>query len=363
MLPPSCAVKSPSRSDMSSSEEVEITVPEAATVRSSAPQSQKRLEDASAAQVEPAASFRDVSIASQASPYWPDYMHAPSLTIARSFCTHPQLFTFAQTSDHLLLGVVVIGNVIAGALRPGANILFGDSFDSTTITLQDFWDRFAGFGFIGLGIAVSQSIATTACEVTQHRQVAEWKKASLRAVLRQDLGWYDVNQPQELTSRMAEALVLIEAGLSSSTFNLFNALGEWRVMTRVAVLIERRAAACLACNVRATAHRPGARGAHHRLLLPVGSCAGRSGRVPPPHLCDCPLGRHQPHDDAARAERVCGSRRRGLGGARRVAHRRLVWDGGVCGEQVRAPGQGHGRGGPTPHLAPFPPSRARRSCL
>ena len=53
-----------------------------------------------------------------------------------------------------------------------------------------------------------------------------WKKEYLKSILRQDVGWYDVNRPQELSTRMGESLVHIEKGLHSSNGNIFSNTGQ-----------------------------------------------------------------------------------------------------------------------------------------
>jgi hypothetical protein len=45
------------------------------------------------------------------------------------------------------------------------------------------------------------------------------------------VGWYDVNRPQELSTRMGESLVYIEKGLHSSNGNIFSNAGQVRGCT------------------------------------------------------------------------------------------------------------------------------------
>jgi ATP-binding cassette subfamily B (MDR/TAP) protein 1 len=72
--------------------------------------------------------------------------------------------------------------------------------------------------------ALFEGIGTTCIEWSKNRQVAKWKKGYIKGILRQDVGWYDTNKPQELSTRMGESLVLIEKGLGSGTMGLISML-------------------------------------------------------------------------------------------------------------------------------------------
>jgi ATP-binding cassette subfamily B (MDR/TAP) protein 1 len=84
----------------------------------------------------------------------------------------------------------------------------------------------------GVGTAAAEAAGSTAIENAKHRQITLWKKEYLKSILRQDVGWYDVNRPQELSTRMGESLVYIEKGLHSSNGNIFSNKGQvsggWR---------------------------------------------------------------------------------------------------------------------------------------
>ena len=73
--------------------------------------------------------------------------------------------------------------------------------------------------------AFFEGVGTLLIELSKNRQVAKWKKGYIKGILRQDVGWYDVNKPQELSTRMGEALVQIEAGLGVGTMGLICAGG------------------------------------------------------------------------------------------------------------------------------------------
>lgn len=77
-----------------------------------------------------------------------------------------------------------------------------------------------------LNLGVYQGVAIFACIfvgslaglAAQHRIVGRWKVMLLEGILRQDIGWYDLQQPQELAGRMGEAMVHIEKAFSLATY-------------------------------------------------------------------------------------------------------------------------------------------------
>lgn len=58
------------------------------------------------------------------------------------------------------------------------------------------------------------------------RQSAEWRKAYLTAIVRQDVGWYDVNKPAQLSSKISSATQQLEDGISSKMANGIRFLGQ-----------------------------------------------------------------------------------------------------------------------------------------
>ena len=68
---------------------------------------------------------------------------------------------------------------------------------------------------LGAGCFVAAWIGEAGWKVSGLRQSAMWRKTYLAAILRQDIGWFDVNNPGELSSKIAEKTQLIEEGIGS----------------------------------------------------------------------------------------------------------------------------------------------------
>ncbi|EOD24007.1 hypothetical protein EMIHUDRAFT_427164 [Emiliania huxleyi CCMP1516] len=107
----------------------------------------------------------------------------------------------------------------------------------------------------GLGIGGCQGIAALLLDYSKNRQITRWKKEYLKSILRQDAGWYDVNQPQELSTRMGESIVHIEKALHLSNANIFTTIGSITVGLYVS-LRESWAVALVTLAVAIVAYLP-----------------------------------------------------------------------------------------------------------
>ena len=69
--------------------------------------------------------------------------------------------------------------------------------------------------FLATGVVVGTCawIYTSLFLLTGHRQGMYWRKYYLEAVLRQDVSWFDVHNPIELPSKIAEKTAAVQMGL------------------------------------------------------------------------------------------------------------------------------------------------------
>ncbi|KAL1522400.1 hypothetical protein AB1Y20_017390 [Prymnesium parvum] len=137
------------------------------------------------------------------------------------------LLTFASPLDCLYLAIGCLCKAAYGALAVVMLLVIGDVFRSAANLFDTGKTVFWQLALFGLGAFLLESADTWLIEKAKHRQIAEWKKAYVKSILRQDVGWYDINHPQELSSRMGEAIVKIEKGLSVATSNIFMCAGQF----------------------------------------------------------------------------------------------------------------------------------------
>lgn len=83
---------------------------------------------------------------------------------------------------------------------------------------------------------------------SRYSMMARWKVEYLKAILRQDVGWYDVNQPQQLAAHMSEAMQNIDQAFTVATYQGYQMLGMCIVGSIVAlVVVPGLAGVCLGC--------------------------------------------------------------------------------------------------------------------
>jgi ABC-type multidrug transport system fused ATPase/permease subunit len=71
------------------------------------------------------------------------------------------------------------------------------------------------FIYIGVVAGSCAWVYTSLFKITGYRQGAYWRKSYLEAVLRQDIAWFDKENPVELPTKIAEKTQQLEEGVSS----------------------------------------------------------------------------------------------------------------------------------------------------
>ena len=144
---------------------------------------------------------------------------AKSGTVAgnTSQSTRSKLAAIYHYATPLDVALVVVGcfcKAAFGFLQSYVLIVFGEFFvidgGRSYLEMSEYmlW-AMCVFGAASMGV---ESIGGVCLELAKNRMITKWKKGYIKGVLRQEVGWYDVNKPQELSTRMGESLVLIEKG-------------------------------------------------------------------------------------------------------------------------------------------------------
>merc|ERR1719502_381482 len=96
---------------------------------------------------------------------------------------------------------------------------------------------------LGFGMAALMFVGISLVQYVTAAQMRKYKIAYLKAVLRQDVGWYDISNPEELSTVFAEAMGKIQKGLKAQgmlgmgfgygfgalVMAFLPGIGEWRV--------------------------------------------------------------------------------------------------------------------------------------
>ncbi|XP_053743936.1 ATP-binding cassette, sub-family B (MDR/TAP), member 4 [Synchiropus splendidus] len=154
------------------------------------------------------------------------------------------LFRFADTTDKLLM---VIGTLMAmghGMILPILFMVFGDMTDSfikdamptpnpspsksplnatfleatnapsKNSTLQEEMDRFAiNYAIMGAIALVAAYMQVAFWSLAAGRQVNRIRKRFFHSIIRQEIGWFDVNEVGELNTRLTDDIFKIQEGI------------------------------------------------------------------------------------------------------------------------------------------------------
>ena len=156
-----------------------------------------------------------------------------SQEVALAPATVLELFQFARTYDVLLILVGLIFGAASGALLP-MQLLFIEELIGTLsdTTSSDIFDattmRFGSIKLLllGVGLWLCQWLFRWLVTIATTRQVAVYKLRYLQAIIRQDVGWFDVSRPETLASGIAEQISHIENGIGVGSLQLCEYFGQ-----------------------------------------------------------------------------------------------------------------------------------------
>ena len=129
-----------------------------------------------------------------------------------------ELFKFSDSLDKFFIFFGLINAVLCGAVFPIMFYIFGDltdvfsQFDNPTTTMSNdqLMDRVLVIVYqmcaIGGAMWITHYLFVASLNYTAERQVLRIRKEFFRAVLRQDLAWYDTTTTTEFATRMTEDL-------------------------------------------------------------------------------------------------------------------------------------------------------------
>jgi ATP-binding cassette subfamily B (MDR/TAP) protein 1 len=133
-----------------------------------------------------------------------------------------ELLSFATPFDMFLMFIGAIGAIAIGAGQPVIMILFGNLMDAAGgvsgigPSISNAFNKICiEMCILGVICGVCAIVGESAFKYSGLRQSSEWRKYYLKGILRQDVGWYDTNDPGELSGRIAESTQTLEEGISS----------------------------------------------------------------------------------------------------------------------------------------------------
>jgi ABC-type multidrug transport system fused ATPase/permease subunit len=143
------------------------------------------------------------------------------------------LFTMAKPLDYLasVISALILGG-LGVALVAFIFVLepfFGGAADAESaggaLPMSIVNTMTISFIIIGSGQFLFALPGFGLTNVSAARQKREWQKAVIKSILRQNVGWYDTSNPEQLTSKIGSQIELVFKGLEGPSYGIFVALG------------------------------------------------------------------------------------------------------------------------------------------
>ncbi|TDH68641.1 hypothetical protein CCR75_009079 [Bremia lactucae] len=130
-----------------------------------------------------------------------------------------ELLSYADNTDKILMALGTIGALAAGVSQPIQIVFFGDVVNTFNPSSpgadieNDIQSVALNFVYVGIAVFVAGTFQVACWTITASRQVKRIRSEYVSAILTKEIGWFDVNEPMQLGSRVAEASVTIQEGM------------------------------------------------------------------------------------------------------------------------------------------------------
>ncbi|XP_060756248.1 ATP-binding cassette, sub-family B (MDR/TAP), member 4 [Neoarius graeffei] len=156
-----------------------------------------------------------------------------------------EIFRFADSFDILLMLVGTIMAIGNGAVLPAMVIVFGDmtnSFvvdsmagnlppnitlpnNSSNITLGEEMTRYAiYYSIMGAVVLFAAYMQVAFWTLAAGRQVKRLRKLFFHSIIKQDIGWFDINETGQLNTRLTDDILKINEGIADKLGTLIQSL-------------------------------------------------------------------------------------------------------------------------------------------
>ncbi|KAI9294859.1 P-loop containing nucleoside triphosphate hydrolase protein [Neoconidiobolus thromboides FSU 785] len=169
-----------------------------------------------------------------------------------------KLYTYATPLDKLLMIIGLITSVGAGAALPATSILFGNMITimgefqmggSPDVFMENISLFATYFVYLGIGVLVCTYIYMACYIYVAERQIHRIREEYLRAVLHQNIAWFDDLGAGEVTTRITSDTNMVQDGIGEKVAIIFQDLAtfvsglviaftaEWRLALAVLTIV------------------------------------------------------------------------------------------------------------------------------
>eukprot|EP01138_Halocafeteria_seosinensis_P015347 gb/GECG01015663.1/.p1 GENE.gb/GECG01015663.1/~~gb/GECG01015663.1/.p1 ORF type:complete len:1320 (+),score=211.29 gb/GECG01015663.1/:1-3960(+) len=132
------------------------------------------------------------------------------------------LFRYASLTEKFMAVIAVFCSMAFGTALPLFSLVFGQLLDN----FQDEDDLIDGvsqaavyFVYIALGAFVTSYLSIMLLQIVAERQAYRVREAYFHHILYQDIGWFDLNDPNEITTSLAEDVATMQKAIGSHLGN------------------------------------------------------------------------------------------------------------------------------------------------
>ncbi|ETW00099.1 hypothetical protein, variant 2 [Aphanomyces invadans] len=141
------------------------------------------------------------------------------------------LFRYADRTDVVLMGIGSVAAIATGTAQPLRVLLFGNvvtTFNPVDGAYDHMLHEVANISlsFLAMGLAVVTAgfIQVVAWTNTSTRQSERLRSAYIAGILKQDIGWFDVSNPQSLSAEITESVLVIQDGMGRKVGDCWNCI-------------------------------------------------------------------------------------------------------------------------------------------
>eukprot|EP01133_Synstelium_polycarpum_P008407 gene8407-9888_t len=142
-----------------------------------------------------------------------------------------ELFRFASKLDILFMIIGSIAATAAGVAMPAISIVFGKVMD--LFRAENFADPNYKLGpevskvclyfvYIAAGMFVASYLEVSLWTMAGERQAIRCRKAYLKAIIKQEIGWFDITKSSELATRIASDTQLFQEAIGEKVGNFIH---------------------------------------------------------------------------------------------------------------------------------------------
>lgn len=127
-----------------------------------------------------------------------------------------KLFTYADKKDYALMMMGTICALGVGVVQPLQIIVFGDvinAFNTNEELVDAINSVVIKFVYLAIGVFVLGFGQVACWTFTSSRQGRRIRYEYVQAIMRQEVGWFDVNEPLSFATKAAETAIIIQDGI------------------------------------------------------------------------------------------------------------------------------------------------------